>query len=149
MTNGTGPHLAAAFFCERVLQEQDGVLSAIRLIDRLTRVQTGPQAPPDMEPFAHILTILIVFKSGQARGRFTVTLQPETPAGVQLDAVDLPVQLSGGEEQGANIVLNIPFTFEQEGLYWFDVSFEGNLVTRMPMRVLYQPQPQSRGQTSP
>lgn len=30
------PYLSAAFFCERVMEEKDGVLSAIRLVDTFT-----------------------------------------------------------------------------------------------------------------
>ena len=33
--NGDGPFLQSALICEKVLQEQDGVLSAIRIIDRI------------------------------------------------------------------------------------------------------------------
>ncbi len=31
-----GPYLQAAFFCERLLEEADGVLSAIRIVDTVT-----------------------------------------------------------------------------------------------------------------
>jgi hypothetical protein len=148
MLQAGGPYLTVAVLCERVLQEQDGVLSAIRIIDRLIRVSAGPSAPGDMEPFSHVLAALVCLKSGQARGRFTLTIRAETPSGQQLDALSLPVQL-GGEDQGANLIINIPFTVEHEGLYWFDVMLEDELITRMPLRVIYQPHPASVGRTSP
>ena len=37
-----GPYLSAALLCEKVLEEKDGVKSAIRIIDRVTRTVTGP-----------------------------------------------------------------------------------------------------------
>ena len=46
-----GPYLSAAFFCEKVLVEQDGVKSAIRIVDRVTRTVVHPNPPPEMEPF--------------------------------------------------------------------------------------------------
>jgi hypothetical protein len=46
-----GPYVIAAAFCERALQERDGVLSLIRIIDKWTTAVTGP-APivPDRMP---------------------------------------------------------------------------------------------------
>lgn len=51
---------------------------------------------------------------------------------------NIPV-LFEGEERGVNIFLNLNFQpKEEEGLYWFDVLLEGTVVTRIPLRVLYQ-----------
>ena len=46
----TGPFIAAAVICENVLNEQDGVLSVIRIIDRLIQQAVGPEPPDDMPP---------------------------------------------------------------------------------------------------
>jgi hypothetical protein len=47
MSNGErgGPYIGAAFLCEKILQEKDGVLSAIRIVDRITHSAVGPEAP--------------------------------------------------------------------------------------------------------
>jgi hypothetical protein len=45
MSNGDGPFLQTAVICEKVLQEQDGAVSAIRLIDRVFFI-----ADPDGRP---------------------------------------------------------------------------------------------------
>jgi hypothetical protein len=37
-------------------------------------------------------------------------------------------------------MVRVDFVADVEGLYWIDVLFEGELLTRMPLRVLYQPQ---------
>ena len=37
--------LVLATFCEKVLQEKDGVLSIIRMIDRIVVTVSGPQFP--------------------------------------------------------------------------------------------------------
>ena len=44
-----GPNVVAAVFCEKVLQEKDGVLSAIRIVDRFTVSVEAPSgaAPPE------------------------------------------------------------------------------------------------------
>jgi hypothetical protein len=136
-------------FCDRVLQEADGTLSAIRIIDRHTHVAIGPDAPHDMPPMVLSTWVLIMLKPGDARGRYTVRVRPEAPSGLQLPHLDLPVNFMGVEEQGVNIVLPLQMQLAEEGLYWFDVMWmagddDGSvLLTRMPLRVLYQPQPTS------
>lgn len=139
MPDTSGPHLTAALICERILQEQDGVISAIRIIDRITRVANVP-GDSAFEQFQTPIAILICFKSGAARGRHNVTMQVEKPSGEQGPATVFPVQMEG-EDRGVNLVLNTMFEPDQEGLYWFDVGFDDERVTRMPLRVVYQPLP--------
>jgi hypothetical protein len=135
--NGDGPYLTAAVICERVLQEQDGVVSAIRIIDRVFFV-AGPDGQP-LNP-QHPVTFLIQFKSGAARGRFTVKVDREKPSGEQGPVFEAPVFFEG-EERGVNLVVNAAFEPDQEGLYWFGVIFEDQCVTRIPLRAIYQPLP--------
>lgn len=133
-----GPYVQLACFCERVLEQKDGVLSLIRVINRVTQSATGPEAPREMPPFVYRLSAVIALRSGQARGRHEVKIVRELPSGLK-DTERAPtftVHLTG-QEQGHNIVVNIEMPFEQEGLYWFDVLFDDELLTRMPLRVSY------------
>ena len=139
--NGTGPYLAAALICERVLQEQDGVVSAVRIIDRVAFI-----AEPDGTPIQPVqpIVFLIQLKSGSARGRYALTLRMEKPSGEEVPLIDgAPVFLEG-EDRGVNVILNAGFEPDQEGLYWFDLLFEGERVTRIPLRAIYQPLPRER-----
>jgi hypothetical protein len=45
-----GPYLAAAVFCEKVLQEKDSVYTLVRIVDRLIMHATGVN-PPEKMPF--------------------------------------------------------------------------------------------------
>jgi Family of unknown function (DUF6941) len=95
-----------------------------------------------MPPFPVNLTAVLALKSGSARGRHSIRLTAEAPSGEQLpQEVTLPVLLEG-EERGVNVVLNLGFQAEHEGLYWFNVYFgtQDVLLTRIPLRVIYQPQ---------
>lgn len=131
-----GPHLQMAVLCERALQEKDGVLSVIRVVDRTIVTVTAPNAPEQMPPFNHSMTLVISFKAGAARGRQTLKIVPEDPAGQSLKAIELPV-LFEGEDKGVNQTIQYTFTVNTEGLYWFDVFLDSRLVTRMPLRVVY------------
>lgn len=66
-----GPYLAMALLCEKVLREADGVLSLIRIVDRITVSFSGPDAPVQMPPAPVNLTLVVGFKSGFARGPYT------------------------------------------------------------------------------
>jgi len=140
MSNGEtgGPYIGAAFLCEKVLQEKDGVLSAIRIVDRILHNAVGPSAPDRMPPVTVDLKMLLIFKSGSARGRYDVEIRPVLPSQRDLQSVSLPMQLEGDDDRGANLIVNIGFQATEEGLYWFDVLVRGDSVTRIPLRILYQ-----------
>lgn len=136
--DGDGPFLQTAMICERVLQEQDGVVSAIRVIDRIFFI-LGPDGQP-LNP-KHPITFLIMFKSGAARGRYSVQVEREQPSGHKSGPLFEAPVLCEGEERGVNLIVNATFEPEQEGLYWFDVLFEGKRITRIPLRAVFQPIP--------
>jgi hypothetical protein len=141
MVYETGPYLVTAAFCERALQERDGVLSLIRMIDKITTTVAGPgSAVPDQMPPVQVnLTLAIVMKPGEARGRFMVKVRPEAPSGQRLPELEAPVSFSGAPDAGANLLLGINMTATEEGVYWFDTLLDGQLLTRTPLRIEYAP----------
>lgn len=136
MISETGPFLQMAVICQHVLEEKDGVLSAIRVVDRFT-IDGGPSDPPEMKPTTVLLTALIVLKAGEATGSATVSLQPEGPDGIKRPRIELPV-LFEGQDRGVALHLNLALDVRQAGLYWIDVRVDGQLFTRMPVRILYR-----------
>lgn len=132
-----GPYLIAAVICEKVLQEKDETISIIRMIDRVTLTAPASASPETLPPIPLSLSAFISFKSGSARGRHTVKFRTETPSGIKSPEQLFPV-LFEGEDRGANIILVLNIVIDQEGVYWFDVLLEDQLLTRIPLRVLYQ-----------
>lgn len=133
-----GPYLALAAICEKVLSEADGVLSLIRVIDRVVVGASGADVPDELPPTPLAFTVVVALKSGSARGRHKLTLRPESPSGQQMSSLEVPIHFEG-EDRGANVIINFNLTAEEEGLYWIDVLFEDKTLTRMPLRVIYQP----------
>lgn len=131
-----GPYLQTALICETVLTEQDGVLSIIRVIDRVIVSATGPDAPATMPPFGANLTLLITLKSGPARGTHPVRITMEQPSGISRE-VGLTTAMLEGEDRGANLINRMSIQFVEEGLYWFSIRFDDKLITRVPFRVIY------------
>lgn len=137
MSGETGPYLKAAVLCGDVIEGKDGVLSLVRVIDRLTLSVTGSDTPANMPSLASLLKMVLMFVAGRARGSHQVTVKMEKPD-TEVKPVWSGTVFLEGEDRGANVVLELQATLDQEGLYWFDVEFDGGLMTRMPFRVIYQ-----------
>jgi hypothetical protein len=151
----TGPHLLIAVLCEKVLQESDGVLSVIRVIDRLTQGAAGPEAPEQMPPFIlDRLTMLVAIRADQARGRHGIKIRPEAPSGLQMQSVEQGVTIQSGAT-GINLILPLVLPITEEGVYWFDVFLTGpapqadRLLTRVPLEIVYAPQRVGAGPEHP
>jgi hypothetical protein len=132
-----GPYLQAAVFCENVIEGKDGVLSLIRIIDRTIVRTAGTEAPEKMPPTTINARLVLMFKSGFAKGSFPVKIRPQGPDGRRLPDVTVQIHLEG-DDRGTNVVLQIGMLVEEEGLYWFDVFLQDKLMTRMPFRLVYQ-----------
>ena len=136
-TTSNGPYLNAALLCEKVLQEKDEAVSIIRIVDRITLTTHASLSPETLPPIPVNLYALISFKSGNAKGRHTVKWITETPSGLRLPEQLLPV-LFEGDDRGVNLILNINMVVDKEGVYWFEVRLEDQLLTRIPLRILYK-----------
>jgi hypothetical protein len=132
-----GPHVIAAAVCDKVLQETDGVLSLIRVVDRMVIQVAGNQAPPELPEGGGVsITFAVLLRSGDARGRHPVAIGVEAPDGRSLPPQQIDVMFES-PDTGANIVLNLVIP-AMEGIYWLTVSVEGRELTRSPLRIMYQ-----------
>jgi len=135
-----GPYLQAALLCEKVLVEQNGVKSAIRIIDRVTHTVGAPAPPEDMPPFNFTFELLLKFKAGRARGVYAIKLQPVKPSGEFMPPLINNVFFEGEDDRGVDIMTPTVFTFDQSGTYWIRVYLNDDEVTRIPFKVIYMPQ---------
>jgi len=129
-----GPYLQMAVFCDRVLREVDGVASIIRVVDRWTVNGVTESMPVTVIP----TNLVIMLKSGDYRGSALVTISPESPSGMKMPQVPIQMHLEGDNDRGVTVVSPLGFPVQEEGLYWFDVAVNGQVLTRMPFRVVYQ-----------
>lgn len=133
-----GPYLAMAVICEKVLQEQDGVQSLIRIVDRFFHrptVQPGQPMPPAILNFALVIT----FKAGEARGRQDLKVILEEPSGLTGQMQVTHPVLFEGLDRGVTLAMNLTSQFDKEGLYWFRILLDDREVTRVPLRLVYEP----------
>jgi len=136
-----GPYVQFATICDRVLREADGVLSIIRAVDRVI-ITADPEAPSELPEGRLTLTLVVSLKSDDARGRHPVTIQVHEPSGIAEEPKALEA-LFEGEERGVNLLVDFDLV-AKEGLYWFDIGIHDRLLTRVPLRVIYQRIPGAR-----
>lgn len=137
--NETRPYLNAALLCENVIQENNGTLSLIRVVDR---IEYDPQpAPQGYKPIV-LIKGLVAIRSGALKGNFGLQIKVTGPNGKPKgEPLLLPsIELLGGDH-GANVILNMQFVVEDDGLHWFDIYFENEILTRMPLTVVRKQEP--------
>ena len=131
-----GPYVQTACFCDVIIEDKTGVISLIRIIDTLTHTATGANPPDDMPPVPYSLKLVLMLKSGNARGRSNLRIVPELPTGETKEPFVVTTYFEG-EERGQNVIANISFVFEVEGLYWFNVYLDDQKLTAIPFRIKY------------
>lgn len=131
-----GPYLTTATFCEQVLQEGSGVLSLIRIVDRMIITASGPDTPEQMPPAQLNWTLVVTLKSGDARGSHPVKIVPQLPSGETRSPVTLSAHLEG-DNKGQNLISRMNMLLQMPGIYWFHIYVDDQLITKVPLEVIY------------
>lgn len=131
--------MVAALLCERVMVEQDGVKTVLRIVDRITQTHAGHNPPALMPSFNAVLHLLIKLKAGSCRGQHHLQVRLTKPNGSHLIPFTQAITLSDDEEDlGVDVVGVVQVRFEAEGVYWFDTLLDGSVLARTPLRVHYE-----------
>jgi hypothetical protein len=138
-----GPYLSYALLCEKVLREADGTLSFIRVVDRVNlAVQaagpTGLGLPTITAVPVVALTLVVGLKSGAARGTRHLKLWIDSPSGFKYPEMNVEVSFEGDDDRGVNLILPLQFPAQDPGLYWFVVSLDEGVLTKVPLRISRQ-----------
>lgn len=127
------PYLLAAVLCEQVLQEKDETLTVIRIVDKLQYRIEGDTIPEGVKPAVN-LKGLVALRSGPVTGEHIIKIVGEKPNGTRKELFSAPIKFLG-KDQGQNIILNLGVAIDQDGLHWFDVFFDDDLLTRIPLLI--------------
>lgn len=128
-----GPYLQAAFFCEKALREVDSVLSFIRVVDKWTVNGPSQTIPPTVIQ----TNLVILMKSGIHRGPSQIMITPTSPSGKVMSPIPIQTVFEGDDDRGIAIVAGVGFPVQEDGLYWFDLTVDGQSFTKLPLRVVY------------
>ena len=128
------PFVQVACICQASLQEANGSFSIIRIMDRVPVGGTTEEMQP--QPL-NMLSLVVILKAGEMSGKYTLKIEPQTPSGKRLPPLQMPV-LFERDERGVMLCVPLALVATEEGLYWFDVMIEQEVLTRIPLRVMYQ-----------
>jgi hypothetical protein len=134
--NRKQPRLCAALLCENVLQDKDGVLSLIRVIDTFNINATTKQLPPGFATFK----LHVSFKADEAIGPRTLLVVGRSPDRKEILRQEYPIQFTSDADgaNGAGIIADCQILIGVAGTYWFEVFLNSEFVTRIPLRIVYQ-----------
>lgn len=128
------PWVLVAVLCQTALVENTGHLSVVRVIDRINLAGVTPE----LQPTPVQLTMAILLKSDQMQGNYPVKVRCTSPQGVITEGPEMPF-LFEGNDRGVQVILPIGLVATEQGVYWFDILIENEIIlTRVPLRVTYQ-----------
>lgn len=129
-----GPYLAAAVFCEALVEDkEDGSMSLTRIIDTI-RAHIPPGISPDA-PVPVQVKMFLTFRCGDASGEKTASLVLTTPTGKRRKLQEMKLTFTGPEHGGINLRIQVLLNVTTEGVYWIDVIVDGKRFTRMPLMI--------------
>lgn len=147
---GEGPYVSVAALCELVLQEKVERLSCVRFMDKLEVTSTlsrPPVSDEEKELIPKVMPVvpfpvhgLVSLKSGGFIGKKMIRIDLITPSGKGIKRTGenvFPAVFEGGEH-GVNLILDFTLNTEEEGLYYFDVVLDDEVITRIPLRVTFR-----------
>jgi len=132
------PWLSVAVICEKALIEKDFTPSLVRIIDILTVESDAPEMPPGVLKF----TLFMLFRGGPAVGTKTLEIRGISPSGKKLIEHQRELEFFG-DERASIVDVQMQMSVTNQGLYWFEIRLDGNLETRVPLRVRYLQKPQT------
>lgn len=121
-----------ACFCETVLIEKNGGISAIRLIDQL-RIKRGSVLPVVFD-----LALVIGLISGAMRGEGVLHISCALPSGDPWQQFTIPFRFLDQEDKvfGFSASLN-SVSIPELGTYWWEIRLYDQLLTRIPLQAVY------------
>ena len=138
LANGAYLYISA-FCCKDVLREENGSLSAIRILDSVTVELMGPLEKVIYYPLP--VTTLISFKS-DIPCDFTLRIRVVDSHGASREMAAGKHHSEGGIDGGV-VNLQMELRTDVEGLYWFELLADDQIVTKFPVKVSHAIQPQT------
>jgi len=131
--NGLLPTVRAALICERVLTENDGVVSAIRIISRI-------ELPPGAVLEA-VLLLMLANVDPEPTPDHQILMSLDTGEGEQLGRQHFPIKSPA--EAGTPFSLVLPFRFQapvQDRTFWLRFAYDTDdqVLARVPIQLRRQ-----------
>jgi hypothetical protein len=127
-----GPFVALAVLCQRMDRQADGSADIVGIVDGLNL--DSPFLDDQSEVPTVMLTALVSIRAGDVRGQHQLAIRGRYPTGGLGPSISRLVDLSD-QMPAATLSVPLELELEQLGTYWFDVTFDQVLLTRIPLVV--------------
>lgn len=137
------PFVIVSAICEGVLTEVDNVVSAIRIVDKVTSKLPPPEMiPAGVKPMARQQLWYLLMLRGIADGKHHVRIALESPSGEQQNYVDEETNFESEATEigGANFALHLNLGLTEIGYYWFRTYWDGTLIANAPLLLIFEDQ---------
>ncbi len=121
------PDLQSCLLCDDVRQERNGKFILIGLFDAI-----AVQAVPVRYPRLFMVTR---WCSGQGAFKQKSRILKPDQSTVLVEGKEIPVRLPHPEATATNVEVFMNVGFETEGTHWVEISLDGDLKLRFPLRV--------------
>lgn len=129
------PQLQYGFVCSTVLQEKDGVLSFIRVVNKDEIRIPGTEPPETLPP--GLAPVTIVMGWGGGLGTHETAFNIISPGGeTQLSPQTWSFNLEAIHKTHT-IVAQVPIRVTRPGVYWIEFVLNGEIKGRTPYQILY------------
>jgi hypothetical protein len=105
-----GPYLAAALFCENIIEGSDRVISVVRIVDQIVvtlPLNAPADVPSDEKPIPVSVWAYLNFKAGSIRGKHRLRIIMRSPSGEQKYPLDQRLPFPNEPHASANVRINI------------------------------------------
>src|SRR3954470_12536702 len=117
-----GPYVQAALLCDHVVQESDGRVTIVGLLDRVVLSAAEQTSATKVAPATVSCHAVVILKTGFRPGNYKLRLVLTSPAKKRMREFSVEIKLPTEEDQGVNVVMPIQFPASEEGVYWFELK---------------------------
>ncbi len=127
----SGPYVALAVFCTRIDRQTDGSTDVIGVVESLNL--DSPFSPP-ITNNSLMMTAVVSVRGDTMRGAYPLAIRGHYPDGTPGTTLSQLVEFSDAQPT-ATIALPIQIAIGDLGEYWFDVTLDQQLLTRVRLDV--------------
>jgi hypothetical protein len=127
----SGPYVALAVFCTRIDRQTDGSTDVIGVVESLNL--DSPFSPP-ITNNSLMMTAVVSVRGDTMRGAYPLAIRGHYPDGTPGTTLSQLVEFSDAQPT-ATIALPIQIAIGELGEYWFDVTLDQQLLTRVRLDV--------------
>ncbi|MFT3880175.1 MAG: hypothetical protein QM703_11010 [Gemmatales bacterium] len=130
------PYVVAALICEKVLKEEDGVASPMRIVDTLNLNKSATESLDSNHLIRPQLQMFLSLRAARPTKDLMIEVWNITPRG-RRDKFGVSEFKFSERPTGHSITAVFPvhIRWDGEGLYWFDITVNGHTLTRAALHI--------------